>query len=472
MRHSPVLLYLVIPGLLALALCPARATAADQPPTEQETEDETPSEEVPTEQPPAEEAPTEANTPVPLELPPADKAPEPETHAVETPRPDATVARIFSGGRVGAGLLLPEGGEVLCLLSLVRLGSPIDVRLGSGHSTRGHIVATDGALDLAIVKLETRAPKDEASRLATSPPEVGDPVRIIGHGGSTRNDDRGLAISGLTSFSSLWARVAAVHSEDPPTQSSGFLLDRSTGPEDLGAPVFNAAGEVVGLVTQVLADSGGRALAVAAPRLSAFIGEERLDKPYKRPHHLQGWGGFGVAAHNGPSHLAGLVTLGFRGVFFDRLRLEPWFEVDIGTRGPVSAEDNGGQERPRDLWWSLETGMHVGYRVPIFSEGARNYFVPLVGFRLGWNRFDHKVETVDSLCGKVVIACSHTLIRETDRESSFRGGVELGFDLRHGAIRLGYRVFLDPTNLKAHAMHRVLVTFDGVPLPIRVGDSH
>jgi len=469
-------LHLLIPILATVGFSPVPATAALQVGTEEEAETSTPADEVPTDQAPTDEVPTEQapekedspqdEAPDSSDEPPAEQEPEPEASS-----PTNAVARVFSGGRVGAGLLLPEGGEVLCLLSIVRLGSPIDVRLGSGHSTRGHIVATNTELDLAIIKLETHGPTEQAAQFASSPPEVGDPVRVIGHGGSTRSDDRKLAISGLSSFSSLWARVAAVHSDDPPSQSSGFLLDRSTGPEDLGAPVFNETGEVIGLLTQVLANSGGRALAVAAPRLRAFIDEERLAKPYKRPHHLQGWGGFGVAAHNGPSHLAGLVTLGFRGVFFDRLRLEPWFEADVGTRGPVGADDNGGEARPRDLWWSLETGMHVGYRVPIFSEGARNYFVPLVGFRLGWNRFDHQVETIDSLCGKVAISCTHTLIREINRESSFRAGVELGFDLRHGAVRLGYRVFLDPTNLKAHAMHRVLVTFDGVPLPIRVGDS-
>ena len=115
--------------------------------------------------------------------------------------------------------------------------------------------------------------------------------------------------------------------------------------------------------------------------------------------------------------------------------------------------------------------MNAGYRIPIFSEGSRNYLVPHVGFRLGWNRFEHRVESIDSLCGKALTSCSHTLERELNRESSFRGGVELGFDLRHGGVRLGYRIFLDPQNLEAHTMHRLLVTFDGIPLPIRIGDS-
>jgi hypothetical protein len=373
---------------------------------------------------------------------------------------------------VGAGVLLPGGQEVLCLLSTVRLGEPIEVRLGDTHTTAAVIVASSADLDLAVLAIENHAEPSAARRLSASLPEAGDEVRIVGHGGSTRSDDKDLNVSGLASFSSLWARVASAHGETAGGRAPMFLLDRSAGREDLGAPVFDSNGEVVGLVTELLEDGGGRALALATPALRAFVAAERGETKYRRPHHLQSWGGFGVAAHNRPSHIAGLVTLGIRAVLFDRLRIEPWFEVDLGTRAPLTEEDTGTQSRPRELWWSLETGLHVGYRVPLFGEGGRNYFVPHVGFRLGWNRFQHNTEEIASLCGKGGMACSHTLERSIDRQLSFRPGVELGADLRHGGIRIGYRLFLDPTHLKAHSMHRLVLTFDGLPLPIRVGDSN
>jgi len=389
----------------------------------------------------------------------------------EPPPLTESVARVFSGGRVGAGVLLPGGEEVLTLLATVHLGTPIEVRLGNGHSSAATIVAKSVDLGLAVLKLENHSSAGALPNLATQTPELGDEVLIIGHGGSRRDNDSSLAVAGLASFSSLWARVAAAPGETTAPAMSHFLLDRSAGSEDLGAPIFNANREIVGMITEVLEDSGGRAVALSALSLSSFVAAERDSRPYRRPHHLQSWGGFGVAAHNRPSHLAGLVTLGLRGVLFDRLRIEPWFEADLGTRSPLSEEDTGGESRPRELWWSLETGVHIGYRVPLFREGGRNYFVPHVGFRLGWNRFQHKVEEVGSLCGKSALNCSHSIERSVDQQRSFRAGIELGADLRHGAMRVGYRLFLDPSNLKAHTMHRLVITFDGVPLPIRLGDS-
>jgi len=440
---------------LAIALCVALA----QPAAAQEAASESP------DQPP----------PAPIEAPPA--APVEEIRPAPAEEPgrlplEASVARVFSGGRVGAGALLPGGQEVLCLLSTVRLGEPIAVRLGGTHSTAARIVASSRQLDLAILALENHAEPGAARSLSASLPESGDEVRIVGHGGSTRSDDEDLVVSGLASFSSLWARVASAHGETAGGEAPMFLLDRSAGPEDLGAPVFDGNGEIVGIITELLEDAGGRALALATPAIGAFVAAERSEAKYRRPHHLQSWGGFGIAAHNRPSHLAGLVTLGFRAVLFDRLRIEPWFETVLGTRAPLTEEDTSAQSRPRELWWSLETGLHLGYRVPLFGEGGRNYFVPHVGFRLGWNRFQHRTEEITSLCGKGGMNCSHSLERSIDRELSFRGGFELGADLRHGGIRIGYRLFLDPRNLKAHSMHRLVLTFDGAPLPIRVGDSN
>jgi len=420
------------------------------------------------------EEPAAPSAASPAAAPPSEAPAAPQAQEEASPAPSVrhSVARVVSAGRVGSGVLLPGGEEVLCLLPTVQIGGPIAVLLGNGHSSNAVITATHRDLQLAVLKLETRATAEAAPTLAESGPELGDPVRVVGHGGSLGGDDQSLEASKLASFSELWAHIAAIPAGSAGGPAAGFLLDRRAGPQDLGAPVFNSDGEVVGLVVELLDDAAGRTRALSTPELREFIAGKRSTRPYRRPHHLQTWGGTGIALHNRPSHLAALVTLGFRAVLFDRLRIEPWFEVDLGTRTALTDAETGDISRPRDFWWSLETGLHIGYRIPLHREGNRNYFVPLAGFRLGWNRFQHSVEEISSLCGKGGLNCEHSLERSLDRESSFRAGFELGMDLRHNAMRIGYRIFLDPTNLQAHSMHRLVLTFDGVPLPVQIGDSN
>ena len=404
----------------------------------------------------------------------SEQAPVPETRNQLSPAPSiqGSVARVASAGRVGAGVLLPGGEEVLCLLSTVQVGDRVAVRLGNGHASKAAITATNRDLGLAILRLESKAPAEVARNLAETGPKRGDQVRLVGHGGSLSSDDQSLEASSLASFSEIWAHIAAVPAANPSGPAASFLLDRSAGQQDLGAPVFNSEGEVLGLVVELLDDTAGRARALSSAVLREFIASSRSTRPYRRPHHLQSWGGTGFALHNRPSHIAALVTLGFRAVLFDRLRIEPWFEIDLGTRATLTDAETEEISRPRDFWWSLETGLHVGYRIPLHRDGSRNYFVPLAGFRLGWNRFQHRVEEISALCGKGGVNCEYSLEHSLDRESSFRAGIELGVDLRHNAMRIGYRIFLDPTNLQAHSMHRLVLTFDGVPLPIRIGASN
>ena len=58
-----------------------------------------------------------------------------------------------------------------------------------------------------------------------------------------------------------------------------------------------------------------------------------------------------------------------------------------------------------------------------------------------------------------------------DQLRSVRVGIDLGADVQHGPVRFGYRFFVDPAAPAAHSMHRLLITLDGLPLDIAIGDS-
>ncbi len=395
------------------------------------------------------------------------------------PDPLASTARVVASGRVSGGVLVDEGRAVVVPLKTVQVGWPADVRLGDGHLTRGRIVAVDRYEGLALLELEDAAPAGNAAIVSGTGRTVGEELTMVGHGGSVGLGEGSLTLREMLTFSPLTVRVSALESQlgegdlAPGERPRRFLVDRGPGVGDEGAPLYDAEGLLAGLLLEAVDDAGGRALAVDATAIRDLVAEPRLEKPFVRAHHLQSWAGIGLAAHNRPSHLGATLSYGLRAVFVDQVRLEPWVEIVLGTRAgfPGSDEVAG---RPRDFWWSIETGASFGWRVRMFGEGSRNYVVPALGFRAGWNRFQHRVDELVTVCADDENAdgCSLVIDRSLDQERSFRAGLDLGVDIRHGPVRVGYRFFIDPANVNAHAMHRIFVTFDGGGIPLRVGDSN
>jgi hypothetical protein len=235
------------------------------------------------------------------------------------------------------------------------------------------------------------------------------------------------------------------------------------------ASVFDEQGRVLGLVRGSVDRNAQRTAVIPAAVLLRLLAAPRAEHPYRRPHHLQSWGGLGLALHNRPTHLGTFATWGLRVVLWDSLRLEPWIEGLVGTRAPFQCPE--GDYRPHDLWWSLDLGFSAGWRVPVAVEGSRDYVVPNVGLRLGWNRFGHRRDELLAVCDEGA-PCRWVLDRSLDEERDLRVGIDLGLDIRHGAVRLGYRFFLSPSDLGGESMHRLVLTFDGLGLPIHLGDSH
>ncbi|MCO4772171.1 MAG: trypsin-like peptidase domain-containing protein [Deltaproteobacteria bacterium] len=385
-------------------------------------------------------------------------------------------ARVSASGRVGAGLVVNGGTHVITLLHTVRVGYPAAVQTGSGHVSLARIVTWDRMHEIALLVLDEPVPETPAPVFANHP-RVGEQLFAFGHGGSVGLSVYDGDLRALTAFTPLPLRVL---SQRLPTEEErearvfpDFLVDRPPGDGDRGAPVVNEAGEVVGLLRSVVDDGGGRAVVIPSPALTDLL-EAPQDRKYPRPTHLQTWSGMGIAAHNRPSTIGAFGRLGFRVAILDALRLEPWAEVLIGTRAPFAITDEEGEtigNRERDLWWSIDAGMDFGYRIPIPVEGSRDYIVPNVGFRVGWNRFQHGEESLVASCEDGGGGCRWMTEKVTDQIREFRGGIDVGIDVQHGRVRFGYRFFIDPTAVAEHSMHRLLITFDGFPLDIAVGDS-
>ena len=395
--------------------------------------------------------------------------PEPDSMDVGGDAPDRadSVVLLAVPGRTFAGLLVEEGEYIVTLLELVRVGFPVRVGLADGSQTRARLIAREPEMGLALLRLDEPAAPKYARVPSLRAVERGEVVEIIGHGGASQVPPWLTELGAMVAFSRLTATVAATGPEvEDEGFFPGFLIDRTPGEGDMGAPIFDADGEVVGLLAQPVDDGGGRAFAASGAAILALLSQPRLDAPKPRQSHFQSWGGFGIAVHNSPLRIGGTVLVGARIAIVDQLRVEPWFELDLGVREAVGEP----LPLPEAFWWSLETGVNVGYRLNIFNPRSRDYVVPNAGFRIGWNRFDHYDESIVSDCDGQ--DCRWVTSSQLQRQESTRAGIDLGLDVQKGPVRVGYRFFLAPSAVDAWSMHRIFITFDGFPLPIRFGDSH
>jgi|GEM_PF-1998567 len=470
----PLLTLLLFLGLSSAARADEEPAPAEDGPATAE-DGPAPAEEGPA---PVEAEPTPAESPAAAE--PAEPAPAPESAAAAEPAAAtpaapadrlASVVRILSSGRVGAGLIVDNGAQVVTLLETVQVGWPALIERADGTVTRGRIVAVDPIAGLARLQLDDAGPSvPSPARIAA--PTPGQELIAVGHGGSVALGPSRIELRAQLVWSERVLRAVAAApatSVDPEYPWRILVVDGSVGEGDAGSPLWTRDGAFVGLLAEPLEDSGGRALAVGAEAVMELLAAPDRELPWARRTHFQWWSGVGTAAGSNPIQLGGSVLTGFRVAILDVLRLEPFVELDLGFRGPLSEP----VARPLEFWWAVGTGLNVGARIPLRRlEGRRDYVVPTVGLRVDWNRFEHRQDTLVADCPLVGGGCNWGRTRDLDRLSQTLVGVDLGIDLRRGPMRFGYRFFIDPAAVRDNATHRFFVTFDDFPLPLRAGDSH
>jgi S1-C subfamily serine protease len=207
------------------------------------------------------------------ELPPF---PEPvaigETTAALTPTPGATtlspdgfrttervairVRNVGCGGvSTGSGFAVSE--DVLVTNRHVVAGADtLQVSTYDGQDLLVETAGADVVADLAIV--HTRSELPAAVTLAGADPEIGDPIEVIGFPGGGQ----------------LTSSVGTVldFDKDPLDANAGEVVvtDAAAGPGSSGSPMYDASGQVVGVVYAAAAD-GSRSLAVPVSTLRRLL---------------------------------------------------------------------------------------------------------------------------------------------------------------------------------------------------------
>ncbi|MFP5257088.1 MAG: S1C family serine protease [Acidimicrobiia bacterium] len=187
---------------------------------------------------------------------------QPSVVAIET---SATTSQgVFEGA--GSGIILSEDGLVLTNSHVISTLSGITVVLPDGTREEATLVGASPDDDLAVVQIDAEGLV--AAELGSSDElSVGDPVIAIGNALNLGGDPT--------------VTQGIVSAKDRDLSAEGITLtgliqtDAAINPGNSGGPLVNAAGQVVGINTAIVADAQNLGFSIAIDEALAVIEELR-----------------------------------------------------------------------------------------------------------------------------------------------------------------------------------------------------
>jgi len=149
---------------------------------------------------------------------------------------------------LGSGVLISADGKVITAAHVVQTADRIAVQFLDGQIIPARVIASAPAADVALLQLE-RVPADATpARLGDSDTvEVGDQIVVIGA-------PFGLSHTLTVGHVSARHRLRRVIGQFAPLEL--LQTDAVVNVGNSGGPMFNASGEVIGIVSSILSQSG------------------------------------------------------------------------------------------------------------------------------------------------------------------------------------------------------------------------
>lgn len=181
---------------------------------------------------------------------------------VETSKP--AIVRVEAGNdRVGTGFVIDPSGIIVTNLHVVVGALEITVRTLDGTTlTVPRVLAIDPDHDLALLKVDPRAPLPTLRLGDSDRVSAGDPVLAIGNP---------LGVLDYTVSDGLISSVRAISAELTLLQISAPISQGSSG-----GPLFNADGEVIGVATAIFNEGQNLNFGVPSNYIRAL---QRVQKP-------------------------------------------------------------------------------------------------------------------------------------------------------------------------------------------------
>ena len=276
-------------------------------------------------------------------------------------------SEVTAGGQArfletGSGVLISADGKVMTAAHVVHSMNEITVEFLGGETVSAKVIASEPAADLSLLQLERVPAGARVAKMGNSDTvRVGDPVYIVGA-------PYGLSYSlsaGL--ISAHWA-PNTVHRAMPLAEF--FQTNATINTGNSGGPMFNAAGEAIGIVSHNISKSGGSeglgfvvTMKTAQQLLLAkksfwgglegqFLSDELLDL-LNVPNNMKGYLVKSVAKGS-PGDEAGLQG-GTKVVTVDGEQIVLGGDIILSVEG-IAADSPAGMTKVRDLLATLKSG--------------------------------------------------------------------------------------------------------------------
>jgi S1-C subfamily serine protease len=153
------------------------------------------------------------------------------------------------GVSTGSGFVIDKSGDIVTNSHVVNGASDISVSFGSGPQVKATLVGKDVSTDIALLHVDPKAAKLTPLPLGDSSKViVGDPAIAIGN---PFGYDRTVT-SGIIS-----ALQRQINAPDNFTIDNVIQTDAAINPGNSGGPLLNAAGQVIGINSQIATGGNG-----------------------------------------------------------------------------------------------------------------------------------------------------------------------------------------------------------------------
>ncbi len=156
--------------------------------------------------------------------------------------------QVTSSGGLGSGVIINKEGFIITAAHVVESANEISVKLQNGTTLPADVISSSTAADVALLKLRTVPPSLKPAIVGnSSTSKIGEQILIIGA-------PRGLEHSLSVGYISRKMNKNMISNGG----MAGFIqTDASINQGNSGGPMFNMKGEVIGIVSFILTNSGG-----------------------------------------------------------------------------------------------------------------------------------------------------------------------------------------------------------------------
>jgi serine protease Do len=187
--------------------------------------------------------------------------------------------RVVPSRGVGSGFVVSPDGYIVTNAHVVDGAKTVTVKLTDRREFTAKVIGADPRTDIALIKIDTKKPLPALDLAHTPPAQQGEWVVAIGSPFGFENSVSAGIVSG-------------VHRALPGGQMTPFIqTDVAVNPGNSGGPLLNAAGQVVGVNSQIYSRSGGyMGLSFAIPANVAAHVAQQLKEHGKVVHGRLGIG--------------------------------------------------------------------------------------------------------------------------------------------------------------------------------------